>query len=351
MLEKKFSSEQELQKKLFYILAIASCVVSVFGFLLNLFKYGNVFPAWVCLGCGLAIIICSLFGIASRLRKYAIAGMLIIVIWIEFPILYYIHGEVILLYFALSIFGIVAFMPQRFSLPFSIATIIWDACVIVCRHYYPREFQPVSETRALVFKMCTYLLVTISFLVITYMVIQAYERQKGELFSMNEQLYFAATHDPLTQLYNREYLMKEIDERMQSDEPKFMVVMLDIDNFKGVNDTYGHSFGDKVLVQFARFMKSEVGDKGFASRYGGEEFMIVFDHNNQTDALRTLHNISEQLEAYFLEEKQVALTFSGGLEVYRMGQRRDALIKHADNKLYEAKRNGKNQVVYKEIKR
>lgn len=251
------------------------------------------------------------------------------------------------MYFVLSIFGIVAFFPRRFSILFSLATIIWDVMIIILIHFYPRDFRVASDQSMLIFSICSYLIVALAVLFVFNNIIGLYERQKEELFEMNEQLYFVATHDPLTKLYNREYLIREMEKRMQEDGAKFIAVILDVDNFKGINDTYGHTFGDHVLMEFAHIMEKEVEGKGFAARYGGEEFMLIFDNANQEEAMQILDNISMQLKDYFQKEKQILVTFSGGLEIYSIEKQIDDLIKNADNKLYHAKRNGKNQVVCK----
>ena len=139
--------------------------------------------------------------------------------------------------------------------------------------------------------------------------------------------------------------MKEIKKRMSSTNSGFIAVMMDIDDFKKINDTYGHTFGDRVLTIFAKLIVQEVGTDGFAARFGGEEFMIIFDHDNQDFALQILKTLGSKLEEHFQKEQQISVTFSGGLELYSNRKKIDELIMNADNKLYQAKRNGKNQIV------
>lgn len=347
MIDRYFTTEKDMQTGLFYIMAIAAGLANLFGFLLNAFLYRNTLPTKICILCGIICLVISLFGLVSKYKKSATIGLLVTVIWIEFPLLYSVYSNVILVYFVLSIFGIVAFFPRRFSILFSLATIIWDVMIIILIHFYPRDFRVASDQSMLIFSICSYLIVALAVLFVFNNIIGLYERQKEELFEMNEQLYFVATHDPLTKLYNREYLIREMEKRMQEDGAKFIAVILDVDNFKGINDTYGHTFGDHVLMEFAHIMEKEVEGKGFAARYGGEEFMLIFDNANQEEAMQILDNISMQLKDYFQKEKQILVTFSGGLEIYSIEKQIDDLIKNADNKLYHAKRNGKNQVVCK----
>lgn len=343
------SKEKEMKSRLFYIMAIAASIVNVFGCLLNVYLHGFAWPTKICVVCGLIILLISLMGVFSKNKKWAMAGILITVIWIEFPLLYSVYNNVILIYFIVSIMGIVVFFPRRFRVMFSAATIVWDIAFMIFEYMYPKDYEATSEKNMLIFAVCSYLIVAVAVLVLLSAVTRLYEKQRKELAEINEQLYFAATHDSLTKLYNREYLMKNMEKRMQRDGTCFIAVILDIDNFKHLNDTYGHTYGDYVLASFAQIMEKEVEGKGFAARYGGEEFMIILDNVNQEEALQILGNISRNLEDYFQKEKQISVTFSGGLEIYSVEKKIDELIKSADNKLYEAKRNGKNQIIYKSI--
>lgn len=347
MLRKYFSSIKEMQAQLFRVLAVAACAASVFGFFLNFALYGNALPAWVCLFCGIVIFAFSLAGLLSDKKDLATIGILITVVWIEFPFLYSVYGNVILIYFVLSILGIAMFFPREFNVPFAVMSMIWDVIVIIITPFVPFDMPKIDDTALIVFNVCSYLIVGVVTFALLNVLILNYERQKEELYETNEKLDYMANHDPLTQIYNRGYLMREIDKRMQRDNASFIAVIMDIDNFKSFNDTYGHSFGDKVLAAFAQIMAEEVGEEGFAARFGGEEFMIIYDHDNCEEALQMLHRVSKRLEEYHQEKYQMSVTFSGGLEVYSTQKKTDELIINADRKLYEAKRNGKNQIVWK----
>lgn len=340
-----FSSIKEMQAQLFHVMAIAACTANMFGFLLNAFLHGNALPTQICVICGVILLILSIWGIFTKHKGWATVGILVTVVWIEFPFLYSVYSSIILVYFVLSILGITIFFPRKFSVPFCVMTILWDILVMIASHFFPQTINPVSEISLLMFTICSYLIVAIAVFVLLNIVILRYERQKEELHTMNVQLDYLANHDPLTKLYNRGYLMKEIEKRIQKDHTSFIAVIMDVDNFKSINDTYGHSFGDEVLTTFAQILDKEVDGKGFAARFGGEEFMIIYDHENQEEALQVLHNVATQLETHFQREKHISVTFSGGLEVYSSQKKVDELIISADNKLYQAKQNGKNQII------
>lgn len=112
------------------------------------------------------------------------------------------------------------------------------------------------------------------------------------------------------------------------------------------NDTYGHVYGDEVLTELARLMKQEIRGKGIAARYGGEEYMLLFETPDRQKALDSLDRIKEGLGAYSMSTRQITITFSGGMEEYRTEGKIDELFRSTDKKLYEAKNGGKNRIVY-----
>ena len=133
---------------------------------------------------------------------------------------------------------------------------------------------------------------------------------------------------------------------MKSDNSHFAVALLDIDNFKSINDTYGHLYGDETLKAFADILKNTVDEIGIATRFGGEEFMIVFD-SPEKDVINTcLDNVRKQFDEYSMNTRHIHITFSGGVEVFKNQYMITKLFNEADEKLYRAKKSGKNQIVY-----
>ena len=171
-----------------------------------------------------------------------------------------------------------------------------------------------------------------------------------EIYQEQERL---AMVDSLTEIYNRlkfqQILEVEWDKVIRSDE-KIAIILFDIDNFKTVNDTYGHDFGDLALIQLAELMKSKVEQQHVFARWGGEEFIILVTNTVEKEAFQ----VAESLR-FFIETKQFTriskLTASFGVALYEQGTTREELMQRADIALYEAKKNGKNQVcVYRKEK-
>jgi len=172
---------------------------------------------------------------------------------------------------------------------------------------------------------------------------------EGKLVEYNVQLVNQANTDPLTGLNNRRKTMEHLE--TLTVDPRITglcVAIADIDFFKNVNDTYGHDIGDKVLKSVAQTMVSNLGEGCFISRWGGEEFLIVFSQMNGDVAYAKLQNLRNEICKLSFEVKdrsfKIALTY--GLAEYDFRSGIQSLIKEADNKLYYGKENGRNQVVF-----
>ncbi|WP_379133197.1 GGDEF domain-containing protein [Paenibacillus sp. sgz500958] len=155
--------------------------------------------------------------------------------------------------------------------------------------------------------------------------------------------------DALTGLYNHKTFHEYLDlllEQGESNGLRLQIAILDIDNFKRVNDTYGHWVGDLVLKEVAATISPMIGANDFAARYGGEEFAIIFTDKSLTEAYmcaEELRTSIERMEHSYAGEKPV--TVSTGLCNYEPGMGKETLFRKADDALYTAKKNGKNTVV------
>lgn len=167
----------------------------------------------------------------------------------------------------------------------------------------------------------------------------------------NARLYHRAITDGLTQIYGRSYLDNQIIDRTADPNVKLAAIMMDVDNFKRCNDTYGHAFGDKVLKQLAGIMKRVSGEHGTPCRYGGEEFVVLIDSNDEALVLSIAEKIRSTVESSAVplndgnDVKMINVTISVGVSIWNNTLERVDLVEHADAAMYYAKHHGKNQVV------
>lgn len=156
-----------------------------------------------------------------------------------------------------------------------------------------------------------------------------------------------ANHDSMTGLYNRRsfyYTSKKILLLAQRNFEEIHIIMLDIDNFKSINDTYGHDIGDKVITALANELFTSTRKSDIAARWGGEEFLILLPKTDEKGALNKAEEIRSAVAK--LEIENVKFTVSIGVATfdYTEDATIDDAIKKADYALYEAKNSGKNRV-------
>ena len=157
--------------------------------------------------------------------------------------------------------------------------------------------------------------------------------------------------DELTQLPNRRaFLMRlddEISRALRFNYPLAMA-LIDIDNFKPINDTFGHAAGDLILRHFSQNMNVVFRYHDMASRYGGEEFAVLFPNTNITGAMSALNKLQYKLKIdpyiQFKNDEVPVPTFSAGIALYNPGEDADELIKRADVAMYKAKKSGRDQI-------
>ncbi len=174
--------------------------------------------------------------------------------------------------------------------------------------------------------------------------------QAAELGMMNRKLRAVALTDVLTQLPNRRYAMKRLEQQwsvaVRGDRP-LSVIMLDIDHFKRVNDDYGHDVGDIVLKETSRAMKASTRDEEEPCRLGGEEFLVICGNTSKSQAAAAAERMRSALERNVIKDGGFnrAVTVSLGVAELTPGMDSiDALLKAADLAVYEAKEGGRNRV-------
>ncbi len=161
-----------------------------------------------------------------------------------------------------------------------------------------------------------------------------------------------ANIDELTQVYNRRYLeiyFKSLIKQLQNNEKISIICIIDIDNFKQLNDTWGHITGDKILKSIASILKNNIRSSDFIARIGGEEFIIILHHLTKLEAKSVIEKLSKNiLETKFSDYskiKTVKCTISAGIADINPEDTLAEAINRADKNLYKAKSSGKNTVI------
>jgi diguanylate cyclase len=171
-------------------------------------------------------------------------------------------------------------------------------------------------------------------------------RLEGELSALSDRLH----EDHLTQVLNRRGLERAFEiEASRADryERPLSLAMLDIDNFKALNDRLGHQAGDLALIHLARIVRQSIRPSDVVSRYGGEEFVILLPETVVSEAAAIMTRVQRDLTRRFFlhNNERVLITFSAGVAQRFIGEGEEDLIARADRALYHAKQTGKNRVI------
>ena len=167
----------------------------------------------------------------------------------------------------------------------------------------------------------------------------------------HKKLKYNSNYDSLTGIFNRGKVIENINllkQNLDFNKEKYYIAMIDIDNFKKVNDIYGHIAGDKVLKEVSNIIRKSISNEDILGRYGGEEFIAIIkdEINNYKEIIERIRRNIEELNIN-VNNKLIKVTSSIGVKNFNLNKMTlEENISLADKSLYEAKNSGKNRVVY-----
>ncbi len=170
--------------------------------------------------------------------------------------------------------------------------------------------------------------------------------------AISEKMNSMIIREGLTGLFNKAYIRQRLEEefyRAKRYDHDLSLMMIDLDNFKDLNDRYGHAAGDHLLRYFSQLIIETVRPSDIAARYGGEEFLVILPETNKDEAGFLAERLRQRISLYPFRvdsrKEDILFTISVGVTSFpEFGQSSDELIVLADEALYQAKKNGKNKV-------
>lgn len=344
MHNKSTTVNSELRDKLFIVLALTGCVSNIAGFTANAVIFGFTPQTLFCAACALIIIVSSLVGFLTGRTYVATFIILLVLGFVEFPMLYISYGASTAVYMLVAEIGIITFMKPLHRVIMGAAVFIADIAAFIVRSKFP-QLNMANDNMELD-TLFSFVIAFIGIMVAVAIVIVQFERQAKQLSEMGEELTLAVNTDPLTEIRNRRYLIEYLENQLSHDDKKkHCAVLIDLDLFKSVNDTYGHVFGDNVLKHFAYAVKTNIGENDLIARFGGEEFMILFDTDNIETVMTVMKRISKSYSEFSEKEKGKEFTFSAGVAVYGSSNSITEIFTTADKLLYKAKAAGRNMIM------
>ncbi|MDD3453828.1 MAG: GGDEF domain-containing protein [Bacilli bacterium] len=317
----------------FFILSYALLIVFyIISFIItNKTKQVNLYATIICILSNLSMIpYALLIGANQMLYLYFIIGIVFVILLFEK------NMRKILLIVEIVLYVSIVLFSNHFSNQINELDIIKDNNVIVEDNEYVYNFITVMNLTVVIFSL--------SLCILT--VLETYQQQNEQLNDMNKYLTDISSKDSLTGLWNRKYMDECLLESIKKKYKELSIIILDIDNFKKVNDDYGHLIGDEILKEVAQMIKENVDHYCTPTRYGGEEFLIILPNIDINKAYRIAENIRVSVyKRVFIPNTNKNITISGGISSTNKNRKINELIDEADQKLYKAKKEGRNKIV------
>ena len=362
---RKFVDEQStLEEKVFAFILITGTVIVFCSAVVTLFEELSIYAA---LGSVLgSCFFIFLLVLNFKFKKQKLARLLLCYFMncILIPVLFFACGGIdsgMILYALAALFVIIPTLNGKARLVCFCVSLITHICTIGVSYNFIDGTKAKTKMSTIFLAklsiedriidlIASLSLVSVFLCVTTALILKAYQREREKKEDLLARLDMLARKDELTGLYNRRELFRKLEQTELFAENAYCLVMLDIDHFKSINDTYGHVFGDTVL----RTISAELIDRfrrengELAARYGGEEFVLLLKNNGTDKVAERIDGLRKTIGNMKWEEApKLSVTISGGIVKCHDYTQISAMLSGADKLLYSAKEGGRNRICHK----
>lgn len=224
------------------------------------------------------------------------------------------------------------FKPARFFMAgwisITLSSLIWSMAVLL-----PAEVP-------------TQYILQLGFVVESMLILVAFTVEIRHVLVEQERLKFLSSKDGMTNFYNKRVLVEKVEELLRG-ENKFSLILIDIDNFKEINDVLGHLEGDNIIIRIAELIQDSIRPDDIPCRYGGDEMLIILPNTTEQETLLIAESIRQRIEQEYLKglKEDVTVSISIGVAEHIKGESYKAMVHRVDQALYRAKKTGKNRTV------
>jgi diguanylate cyclase (GGDEF)-like protein len=324
------------------ILSIISNVIIGFHHSINYKWYGAIFVALVALS----------FALKKKNIRFVSIVMTSLILFFFLPVAFITSGGSLL---AISYLILIAIMTNyiyagKLRIFFNTSSVVSFYGLMFIKERYPTIFPAYThEQHVLDALFQVPIILILSFFMLSFFS-DTYRNERNKLKEYsdllnekNKELERISITDHLTGLYNRRYVFRLLEDIKKKKESA-VLILIDLDNFKQVNDRYGHDAGDQVLLNFSEKIMNAIGDQGIIGRYGGDEFLIILIDMESADGEAIATHILEEIGELTVEE-DLTVTASGGVVIFDSEKSIKEVISNADKLLYKVKTSGKNDIL------
>ena len=347
-----FSQRVPLEKRVIYAMVVCAMGGELFGFIES-FLIGLPLLAIILPFLSFLLLIgLSIWGFKTKNTK--LFGLLSISIssLIIFPLMFFANAGLdggMPYYFLISSVCIALVLSGKTRIILFLINILEYTGLFIIYHLRPEVFLPMSAASSFIDKTSSMIISFSVLFFFAYTVSLQNHHDRAKIQQLSQLYEKQANTDELTTLYNRRYFNNFLKLAILTlgDTGKLHVAMFDIDDFKYVNDKFGHPFGDRILKLFANVLIAIGDDNGCTvCRYGGEEFLLLIPKKDRNEAIEIVENILDYTRNNIRVTDERCITVSAGLLTCKADMDYETLLQEVDKKLYTAKCTGKNRVVY-----
>jgi len=354
---KRTVSELSLESRILIITSLVGMVFSFTSAIGNYLLDAGIVPILATLLMGLLTL--YFFYLAYFKKKYILPayGALLLLTLIFILLLWIYNGGLSssIPFFYLFIIGLSAILLNklRYKLILVIQIVVLIALLSVEFYYPDLIIKYNSETAVFIDQAVALVVISFTMFIMIIKIMTEYHRTidklrfaQEKLKKSNDVLYQASITDDLTGLYNRRHIIELLSGLIESCSPqkRISIVMMDIDHFKKINDTYGHKVGDFVLAKISASIREHFRKTDFIGRIGGEEFLILMPDTELETAFNRAEDIRKYIEGLKWDYEQLHVTISGGIYDFSEYESCDTALNKADIALYQAKSSGRNLI-------
>ena len=345
-----FSMDVPLEKRITHAMLFCSMFGTFFGFIESFVLHLPIFAVLLPLILFFMLLGFSFWGFYTKRTEIFALVSISVIGFVVFPLMFLandgMHGGMIF-YFVIAAVCIALVLKGKARIIIFIAIMAEYAVLFVFYKAAPQYFLRMTDETAFIDQLCSMVITSLILFSFSYSVAHQNSHDRETIENLSKMYETQANTDELTGLYNRRYFNNFLKLAISTlgDTGKLHIAMLDIDDFKVVNDKYGHPFGDTVLQRFAKILKKTESEGTTACRYGGEEFLLLIPKKDKAEALHIVEKIIEATWAQIQIGENGFVTASAGFITCAENMSYDELLQEVDKRLYAAKAAGKNRVV------
>ncbi len=345
-----FSPKATMQKRISYAMVVCASFGELFGFiesyLIGLPKLSYLLPLFsFLLLTGL-----SVWGFKTKKTNLFATICISITGLVLFPLMFFanagLHGGMPYYLLIAIVCSALALRGKTRFILFGLLLVEYSGLFIAYR-YHPELFTTMEHEEAFIDQLCSMIIASSVLFTFSFIVSKQNSHDRHMIESLSRLYERQANTDELTGLYNRRYFNNFLKLAILTlgDTGMLHIAMFDIDDFKFVNDKYGHPFGDVILRKFASLLKTTEKNGTTVCRYGGEEFLLLIPKKDKNEALEIVENILNETRTTIEITEKKCITVSAGFVTCTAEMTYDVLLEEVDKKLYMAKTSGKNRVI------